>query len=168
VTLGKRYPNLSEFPFAIQKIIAAEENKVNLRQSQHLLVPIRETGTDGFIQCNCQFSRRYQFPCQHIFHIDRVAEDSEKVLTSSLWRRYLDRFGKGGMELYEKELPRVLHLLEAPGVDPLRGHRVLRMKEINECIQSTFYHLEEMNPDQAAQFIAGVEEHLTRLHLSEP
>lgn len=42
------------------------------------------------------------------------------------------------------------------------------MKEINEGIQSTFYHLEEMNPDQAAQFIAGVEEHLTRLHLSEP
>lgn len=92
VTLTKKYPPLAEFPFAIQKLVATEENKVNTRITQNLMTPTPSTSLeDGLLECNCQFSRRYLLPCQHIFHIDRCSE--EPILTAGIWGKYLERFG---------------------------------------------------------------------------
>lgn len=172
VTLIKTpgYSGLQRFPYSIQKIVATEHSKLNIRLEQHIPVPVRER-VDGLFVCNCLFSRRYQLPCQHVFHIDQSyradltssTESEAPPLSDSIWNRYLLKFGTGGMEMYESvgssnsDKEGIDSYLKP---DPEKTSRVLKLGELNEHIRSVFYKLEEENSQLSSEFILAIENHL--------
>lgn len=171
VTLVKSpgYSGLQKFPYSIQQIVATEHSKLSIQLEQQVPVPVREM-IDGLYACNCLFSRRYQLPCQHIFHIDhayradRGSELGELPLSEGIWNRYLIRFGTGGMEMYE-----VGGLGVSDGIesilrpDPENTLRVLKLGELNEHIGLVFYKLEEENSQLSSEFILAIENHLATI-----
>lgn len=99
ITLTKTYPSLALFPFDVQKLTALEQSKVAIRFEQQMSTPTREQ-VNKLYACNCLFSCHYQFPYQHIFHIDRASMEPGSPLISSVWHQYFERFGHGGMEVF--------------------------------------------------------------------
>lgn len=158
-SLSKSYPSLRQFPFAIQKIIAIEESKVGTRIEQDMPVPVREK-INGIYICYCLFSRRYQLPCQHIFHMDRSSscdlENPVQLLTSDVWNQY-HMLVSGGMESYEAGLGggSIAHTIARP--DDNKTLRVLKLTEVNERIRSTFYSLDEKDPQRSTDFVEGIQ-----------
>lgn len=65
------YSGLQMFRYSIHQIVAIEHSKLSIRLMQQVPIPARQL-VDGLYACNCLFSRRYQLPCQHIFHIDHA------------------------------------------------------------------------------------------------
>ena len=72
----KQYPEISELPLPIQKLLSSELDAVEDRVAKAKDVP---TGFDENLQCNCRFYRQYLLPCRHIFHLDTEV----KVLTAT-------------------------------------------------------------------------------------
>jgi len=172
-TLTKTYPSLKRFPFAVQKTIALEEKKVAIRLEQDMPLPVREL-SNGLFVCYCLFSRRYQLPCQHIFHMDHAeprARDTlgheileTGLLTPQMWGIYEERLNGGGFEMYEKQ-PGEEILVPTTIVRPSDNKtlRVLRLGEINERIRSTFYRLEEQDPESSSQFVDAINNLITTI-----
>ena len=172
-TLTKVYPSLKRFPFAIQKIISLEEKKVTIRLEQDIPIPVREY-RNGLYICHCLFSRRYQLPCQHVFHMDQAEPRLRNtlgqevlesgILTPLIWRRYEERLGGGGFEMYERQ-PGEGIAMQATIVRPSdnRTLRVLRLGETNERIRSTFYQLEEHDPERSSQFVEAINNLITTI-----
>jgi hypothetical protein len=175
-SLSRTYPSLRLFPYTVQKILATEESKVNIRIEQDMPTPFRERepvaggkeGELGIYICHCLFSRRYQLPCQHIFHMDRAAttdscqpegqEQARQILTPSVWQEYFMEFGAGGMERYEtgsSEDSPIAGRIVRP--DDNKTLRVLKLAELNECIRSTFYNLDEVDGQESLNFMEGIE-----------
>lgn len=94
------------FLYSIKQIVAAEYNKFIIRLVQKVPVLVLEL-VDGLYACKCLFSRRYQLPCQDIFHIhhgyppDHGLDVTEPPFCNMIWNRYLQRFAIVRMEMYE-------------------------------------------------------------------
>lgn len=96
-----------------------------------------------------------------------VGGNGTEVLTPLVWEKYFARFGNGGMETYENIMvlnPQSL-CSDLEKVDPGRVHRVLKMREVNERIQSTFFLLDENNSQDASKYLHGIETYLAPLSL---
>ena len=50
------------------------------------------------MKCCCKFNRKYQLPCKHLFQLDIYGK--EKVLTDTIWEKYLIQFEDCGFEVY--------------------------------------------------------------------
>ena len=90
----KEYPEISQLPVPVQKLLAIELDAVTERIVKGKEAP---TGYDGTLKCNRKFHRQYLLPCRHIFHLDTVG----KVLGVAQWEIYLSLFQESGMEVYE-------------------------------------------------------------------
>lgn len=99
-----------------------------------------------------------------------MSGNNTEILTELVWEKYLIRFGNGGMETYEKVIVLNPHsaYIDSEKIDPGRVHRVLKMREVNELIQSTFYLLDETNSQDAPQYLYGIETYLGSLSLKPP
>lgn len=125
---------------------------------------------DDLYDCNGLFYRRYQLPCQDIFHIHHVyrADNSfdltEPPHCGRIWNQYLQRFGTGRMEIYEAGVSGVTEDTRAHlQPDPEKTSRVLKLEELNEHIRSVFYKLEEENSQLSSVFILALEKHLATI-----
>lgn len=171
--LTKTYPSLKQFPFAVQKTIALEEKKVAIRLEQDMPLPVQEYSNGLFI-CHCLFSRRYQLPCQHLFHMYQAeprARDGlgheileSGILTPEMWAIYKERLNGGGFEMYERqpgEIIPVYTTIVRPSDN--KTLQVLRLREMNERIRSTFYQLEEQDPDRSSHFVDAMNNLITTI-----
>lgn len=157
-SLIRTYPSLRLFPFAIQKIIATKESKVNICIEQAMPVPIQEkNNTDGIYICHCLFSRCYQLPCPHIFHMNHNSHHDECILTTVVWEKYFELFGVGGLEMYEGV---TANAPIAPSLAPDAGKTlwVLGLAEVTKHVQSIFYNLEDVDPQQSSEFVQSIEQ----------
>ena len=149
-SLTKRYPLLGHFPYSVQKLISAEESKVNSRIQEGKIAGDFEFINSIYI-CFCRFFHRYQLPCRHIFQKDRQTP----FLTEDIWTMYSIKFREKGMEVFETPIPNSRNPRETAEVGATEGRvtRVLQVREVNERIRSTFYTLEESQPAAALAFV---------------
>lgn len=154
------------FPYSIQQIVATEHNKFSIRLVQQVSILVREL-VDGLYACNCLFSRRYQLPCQHIFHIDHAYQADQSLnlteppLCDRIWNQCLERFGTGKMEMYEAGVSDVIEdIRNNLQLDSEKTSWMLKLGELNEHIWSGLYKLEEENSQLSSEFILAIEKHL--------
>jgi hypothetical protein len=88
--------------------------------------------------CNCLFFRKWQLPCQHIWHADMAFH----ILTDAAMETWKWGWEEGGFEMYEHWTTdwvesRVMEEIGAP----LRYR--LNLREVTDSIQSRFFDLEQ-------------------------
>ncbi|KAG0642455.1 hypothetical protein HOY80DRAFT_1105605 [Tuber brumale] len=161
-TLTKFYPSLKRFPFAVQKIIALEGNKVEIQLEQDMPVPVLEY-VNGLYLCNCLVSRRFNFPASIRDSIGYEVLETG-ILTAQVWRTYEDRLHGGGLEMYEKHWDEEISVSTAiVQLSDNKTLRVLRFGEMNERIRSVFYQLEEQDPEHSSGFVEAINNLITTI-----
>jgi len=86
------------------------------------------------------------------------------ILTPEMWGMYEERLNGGGFEMYERQ-PGERIPVSSTIVRPSDNKtlRVLRLGEMNERIRSTFYQLEEQDPESSSHFVDAINNLITTI-----
>lgn len=129
------YPYLYKLPTPVQIMLANE-----IKAANDIMATAGEDPyeLDDELRCSCQFYRKYQLPCQHIWH-QHILYD---IISEEDFERYTFMWEDSGFEIYE----RVTTEYFERGIDAEIGapaRRRLDIKEALDGIRSRYYALEE-------------------------
>lgn len=143
LSIVRREPGLSLFPFPIQKLLHREIKRANAAMKEGKDPP---SLANGGLECWCRFFRAYSLPCFHLWHAHLI----QNCITRTHLEHFARLFEESGYEVYEgHDRHIVLPVFRVEGEDEAAQLRdTLQSREYLELLRSKWYDL----LDQSAHY----------------